>query len=144
MPGNSMRQPMQNPQAQQSIQYMENNNAALAMQIQAMQAMALERNIDLSLPQNAHMIAQLMQSIMLGQQKVNESNMGPQQQVTSPQLASESCPRSDASGHSGSTKARRAMSPGHLGSTSNTFLVNNSGTAQGQQQGSAQQTKKES
>ncbi|GJU37571.1 ATP-dependent helicase BRM isoform X1, partial [Tanacetum coccineum] len=66
--------------------------------------------------------------------------MGPQskQQVTSPQLASESCPRSDASGHSGSTKARRAMSPGHLGSTSNTFLVNNSGTAQGQQQGSAQ------
>nr|GEW43845.1 ATP-dependent helicase BRM [Tanacetum cinerariifolium] len=138
MPGNSMRQPMQNPQAQQSMHYMGNSNAAMqmqAMQMQAMQSMALERNIDLSLPQNAHMMAQLMQSRMLGQQKVNESNMGLQskQQVTSPQLASESSPRSDASGHSGSTKARQAMSPGPLGSTSNTFLVNNSGAAQGQQ-----------
>ncbi|GKG54380.1 hypothetical protein Tco_0560035, partial [Tanacetum coccineum] len=62
MPGNSMRQPMQNPQAQQSMHYMGNSNAAMqmqAMQMQAMQAMALERNIDLSLPQNAHMMAQL-------------------------------------------------------------------------------------
>ncbi|KAI3764429.1 hypothetical protein L2E82_14437 [Cichorium intybus] len=111
--GNNIR-PMHN---------MANSQVAMAAQLQAMQAMALERNIDLSLPQNANLMAQLMplmQSKMLGQQKVNETNMNPpmsKQQVTSPQLANENSPRgnssSDVSGHS-----RQTMSPGHLGSTS--------------------------
>ncbi|KAF5756878.1 putative DNA helicase chromatin remodeling SNF2 family [Helianthus annuus] len=128
--GNNVR-PMQTPQAPQSIHNMGNGQAAMAAQLQAMQALALERNIDLSLPQNANLMAQLMpimQSRMLGQQKVNESNMGSQSkpQVTSQQVANESSPRSDVSGHSGSTKARQTMSPGHIGSTStpNTMLVN--------------------
>ncbi|KAK9065487.1 hypothetical protein SSX86_014888 [Deinandra increscens subsp. villosa] len=137
MQGNNIR-PMQTPQAPQSIHNMGNNQGAMAAQLQAMQALALERNIDLSLPQNANLMAQLMpimQSRMLGQQKVNESNMGSQskQQVTSPQVANESSPRSDVSGHSGSTKARQTMSPGHMGSTTNTILANNSSGGQGQQ-----------
>ncbi|XP_071741486.1 ATP-dependent helicase BRM-like [Rutidosis leptorrhynchoides] len=128
MPGNSAR-PMQNPQAQQM---------AMAAQMQAVQALALERNIDLSLPQNANLMAQLMpimQSRMLNQSKMNETNMGgPQskQQVTSPQLENESSPRSDMSGHSGSN-IRQTMSPSHLGSISNTMLVNNTNACQGQQ-----------
>ncbi|CAI9279148.1 unnamed protein product [Lactuca saligna] len=125
--GNNNIRPMQTPQAQQGVHTMGNNQMSMAAQLQAMQAMALERNIDLSLPQNANLMAQLMplmQSKMLGQQKVNESNMSPQvsmskQQVASPQLTNENSPRSDVSGHSGSTKARQTMSPGHLGSNSN-------------------------
>ncbi|XP_024987656.1 ATP-dependent helicase BRM-like [Cynara cardunculus var. scolymus] len=148
VPGNSIR-PMQTPQSQQTIHTMANSQVAMAAQLQAMQALALERNIDLSLPQNANLVAQLMplmQSRMLGQQKVNESNTGPQslpvsmskQQVTSPQVANESSPRgnssSDVSGHSGSTKARQTLSPGHVGgSTPNAMLVNNSSVSQGQQ-----------
>ncbi|KAI3743909.1 hypothetical protein L1987_56978 [Smallanthus sonchifolius] len=137
IPGSNIG-PMQTPQAQQGIHNIGNIQVAMAAQMQAMQALALERNIDLSLPENANLMAQLMpimQSRMLGQQKVNESNMGPQskQQVTSPQIANESSPHSDVSGHSGSTKARQAMSPGHLGSTQNTPLVDNSSGGQGQQ-----------
>ncbi|KAI3731894.1 hypothetical protein L1987_63086 [Smallanthus sonchifolius] len=137
MQGNNIR-PMQTSQAPQNIHNMGNSQAAMAAQLQAMQALALERNIDLSHPHNANLMAQLMpimQSRMLGQQKVNESNMGPQskQQVTSQQGANESSPRSDVSGHSGSTKAKQTMSPGHLGSTPNTMLVNSSGGGQGQQ-----------
>ncbi|KAI7755075.1 hypothetical protein M8C21_006542, partial [Ambrosia artemisiifolia] len=138
-PGSNMGQ-MQAPQAQQGINNMGNSQVAMAAQMQAMQALALERNIDLSAPQNANLMAQLwpiMQSRMLGQQKANESNMGsqPKQQVGSPQVANESSPHSDVSGHSGSTKARQAMSPGHPASSQNAPLVNNSsgGGGQGQQ-----------
>ncbi|XP_022016554.1 ATP-dependent helicase BRM isoform X2 [Helianthus annuus] len=137
IPGSNLG-PMQAAQAQQGMHNMGNSQVAMAAQMQAMQALALERNIDLSLPQNANLMAQLMpimQSRMLGQQKANESNMGPQskQQVTSPQVANESSPHSDVSGHSGSTNARQAMSPGHIGSTQNAPLVNNSSGGQGQQ-----------
>nr|XP_043626662.1 ATP-dependent helicase BRM-like [Erigeron canadensis] len=137
MPGNSARPMHSTPQAQQGIHTIANNQVVMAAQLQAIQALALERNIDLSLPQNANLMAQLMpgmQSRMLGPQKANESNMVPQskQQVTSPQLASESSPRSDVSAHSGSTKGRQTISPGHLGSISNTMIVNPS-SSQGHQ-----------
>lgn len=134
MQGNAIR-PMQTPQAPQTIHNTGNSQVAMAAQLQAMQALALERNIDLSHPQNANLMAQLMQSRMLGQQKVNESNMNSQskQPVTSPQNANESSPRSDVSGHSGSTKTRQTVSPGHLGSTSNTTSVNSASGGQGQQ-----------
>ncbi|XP_076956925.1 ATP-dependent helicase BRM-like [Bidens hawaiensis] len=134
MQGNNNVRPMQTQQAQQSIHNMGNSQVAMAAQMQVMQALALERNIDLSLPQNANLMAQLMpimQSRMLGQQKVHESNMGSLPQNAN--LMAQLTPPSDVSGHSGSTKARQTMSPGHLGSTPNTMLVNNSSGGQGQQ-----------
>ncbi|KAL2476606.1 ATP-dependent helicase BRM [Abeliophyllum distichum] len=68
---------MQGTQAQQNIMNMTNNPIAMAVQLQAMQALALERNIDLSSPVNASMMAQpLLHSGMFAQQKVNESNPG--------------------------------------------------------------------
>ncbi|XP_076907787.1 ATP-dependent helicase BRM-like isoform X2 [Bidens hawaiensis] len=131
IPGSNMGQ-MQVSQGQQGINNMGNSQVAMAAQMQAMQALALERNIDLSRPENVNLMAQIMpimQSRMFGQQKVNESNTGPH----SPQVANASSPHSDVSGHSGSTKARQAMSPGHPGSTQNTPLVNTSSGGQGQQ-----------
>ncbi|KAL4562685.1 hypothetical protein LXL04_026715 [Taraxacum kok-saghyz] len=65
--GGSMRPIMGGPQG-----------GSMAAQLQAMQAMALERNIDLSLPQNAHFMAQLIPLMQAKMQKANESNnMGP-------------------------------------------------------------------
>ena len=139
MPGNVIR-PMQVPQTQQNIQNMASNQLAMA-QLQAVQAWAVEHNIDLSLPGNANLIAQLIplvQSRLVGQQKANESNMGVQsspvpvskQQVTSPQVVSENSPRanssSEASGQSGSAKAKQALSSGPFGSSSNAGGVNHS------------------
>ncbi|XP_024175823.1 ATP-dependent helicase BRM isoform X2 [Rosa chinensis] len=135
MPGNLMR-PMMAPQ--QSMQNMPNNQMALAAQLQAF---ALEHNIDLSQPGNASLMAQLipmLQSRMATQQKANESNMGVQsssapvskQQVTSPQVASESSPHanssSDVSGQSGSAKAKQTVSPSPFGSGSSSGIFNNS------------------
>ncbi|KAG9135419.1 hypothetical protein Leryth_007188 [Lithospermum erythrorhizon] len=112
------------PETQQNIQNMTNNQIAAA-QIQAMQAFALERNIDLSNPANANLMAQfipLMQSRMLPQQKGGESNTRGQSptlpmsnhQVTSPQLANESLApgnsSSDVSAQSGPAKARQTVS----------------------------------
>ncbi|XP_050237936.1 ATP-dependent helicase BRM [Mercurialis annua] len=130
MPGNAVR-PMQAPQAQQSIQNTANNQLVMAAQMQAMQTWALERNIDLSLPANANLMAQLiplMQSRMAAQQKANESSAGPQaslrpvsvpkHQVSSPPVASESSPHanssSDVSGQSGPPKARQSVPTGHF------------------------------
>ncbi|CAI9292151.1 unnamed protein product [Lactuca saligna] len=114
MQGNNIR-PMMAPQ--QGTQ-----NMTMAAQMQAMQALALERNIDLSLPQNAHFVAQLIPLMQAKMQKANESNMGLQNK---------------SSGDvSGSTKPRQqTMPPGHLGSTSNPLLVNNANPGQGQGQG---------
>ncbi|KAK1395767.1 hypothetical protein POM88_005630 [Heracleum sosnowskyi] len=82
--------------------------------MQAMQALALDRNIDLSVPANANLMAQLfplMQSMLVAQHKPSETNMDeqsssvtmPKQQVTSAQVANENSPRgnssSDVSGH---------------------------------------------
>lgn len=134
MPGNLLR-PMLAPQVQQN---MPNNHMALAAQLQAF---ALEHNIDLSQPGNANLMAQLipmLQSRMAAQQKANESNMGVQsssapvskQQVTSPQVASESSPHanssSDVSGQSASAKAKQTVSPSPFGSGSNNGMFNNS------------------
>ncbi|KAI3711408.1 hypothetical protein L2E82_41474 [Cichorium intybus] len=117
--GNSMR-PMMAPQGTQ--------NMTMAAQLQAMQALALEKNIDLSLPQNAHLVAQLIPLMQARMQKANESNMGPQSKSSN-----------DVSGQSGSTKPRQqTMPPGHLGSTSNPLLVNNANPGQGQGQGQGQ------
>ncbi|KAK4593758.1 hypothetical protein RGQ29_017743 [Quercus rubra] len=137
VPGNMVR-PLQAPQAQQSMQNMSNNQL-MSAQLQAMHSWALDRNIDLSLPANANLMAQLiplMQSRMAPQQKANESNMGAQslpapvskQQVTSPSVASESSPHanssSDISGQSGSAKARQTVSASPFRSTSNAGMVN--------------------
>ncbi|KAL3829680.1 hypothetical protein ACJIZ3_018482 [Penstemon smallii] len=124
-------------QSQQNMMNMAKNQIAMAAQLQAMQAIALERNIDLSNPANANVIAQLIplvQSRMMSQHKANESSTAVQsasfakQHVTSPQVGNESSPRgnssSDVSGQSGSSKARQTVSPGTLGVTSNAALVN--------------------
>ncbi|XAR63042.1 DNA helicase [Bertholletia excelsa] len=137
----NMARPMQAPQVQQNMQ-----NMALAVQMQAMQALARERNIDLSHPASANLMSQLLiQSRMLAQQKANENNMGaqsspvsiPKQQVASPQVASESSPRqnssSDVSGQSGSVKATQTVVPGQFGGTTNAAAVNNANSIMGQQ-----------
>lgn len=147
MPANVMRS-MQAPQPQQSVQNMANNQLAMTAQLQAMQAWALERNIDLSLPANANLMAQLIpfiQSRMAAQQKANESNTGAQslpvpvskQQVTSPSIASESSPHgnssSDVSGQSGSAKARQTVPPSPFASSSSAGIVNNTNNVAMQQ-----------
>ncbi|KAH6779898.1 transcription regulatory protein SNF2 [Perilla frutescens var. hirtella] len=131
--------PMQAPQSQQHIMNMTNNQIAMAAQMQAMQALALEHNIDLSHPANANVVAQLiplMQSRMAAQQKANENNTSmpsasfAKQHVTSPPVGNESSPHgnssSDVSGQSGSSKARQAVSPSTLGVNSNATQPNNS------------------
>ncbi|XP_052192265.1 ATP-dependent helicase BRM isoform X2 [Diospyros lotus] len=142
MHGNVVRA-MQAPQLQQNIQNMANNQVTMAAQMQAMQALAQERNIDLS-----HPLAQLfplMQSRMLAQQKANENNMGaqsppvsmPKQQVTSQQVASENSPHqnssSDMSGQPGPTKARQTVAPGLFGTAPNATAVNNANSIPAQQ-----------
>ncbi|KAK7349507.1 hypothetical protein VNO77_06930 [Canavalia gladiata] len=149
IPG-KMTRPMQAPETQQGIQNVVNTQIAVSAQLQAMQAWARERNIDLSHPANAHIMAQLiplMQSRMVSQSKVNESNVGAQslpvpmskQQVTSPAVASESSAHanssSDMSGQSGSSKARQTVLPSHLGSTTNAGIAGNSSDMATQQFG---------
>lgn len=124
--GNIIR-PMQAPQAQQNVQNVANNQFAMAAQLQAW---ALERNIDLSQPANAHIMAQLiplMQSKMAAHQKANESSMSgqssPRQQVTSASVATENSPHANSSADqstpSGSAKSRQMVSPSPLSATSN-------------------------
>ncbi|CAK9156757.1 unnamed protein product [Ilex paraguariensis] len=147
MPANVLR-PVQGTQSQQSFHNITNNQLAIAAQMQAMQALALERNIDLTVPANASLMAQLiplMQSRMVAQQKANESNLGaqtssmpqPKLQVSSPQVPSESSPHgnssSDVSGQSGSTKARQSAPPGPAITTPNAAMANNSNNIQMQQ-----------
>ncbi|KAK7274397.1 hypothetical protein RIF29_15482 [Crotalaria pallida] len=140
MPGN-MARPMQAPETQQGIQNVMNTQLAMSAQLQAIQAWARERNIDLSHPANANLMAQLvplMQSRMVPQSKPIESSIAAQstavpatkQQVTSPAVASENSAHanssSDVSGQSGSSKARQAGGPSHFGSTTNAGMSNNS------------------
>ncbi|XP_031502776.1 ATP-dependent helicase BRM [Nymphaea colorata] len=75
--GNMMR-PVQASQAQPSMQNMANNQLAI-LQLQAVQAWAMEHNVDLSLPSNANLVAQLLpiwQSKIAAIQKANEGNTG--------------------------------------------------------------------
>jgi SWI/SNF-related matrix-associated actin-dependent regulator of chromatin subfamily A protein 2/4 len=139
IPGNMIR-PIQVSETQQGIQNVMKSQIAVSAQLQAMQAWARERNIDLSHPANAQLMAQLiplMQSRMVSQPKVNESNIGGQsspvsvskQQVTSPAVASESSAHvnssSDVSGQSGSSKARKTVPSSQLGSTINAGIAGN-------------------
>ncbi|TYH10271.1 hypothetical protein ES288_A07G165200v1 [Gossypium darwinii] len=133
MHGNVLRA-MQAQQAQQTVQNTGHDQLAMAAQLQSW---ALERNIDLSQPANANLMAQLiplMQSRMAAHQKTNESNMGSQsspvlvskRQATSPSVPSDSSPRgrssSDISSQSGSTKTKPTALPS---TTSSTGVVNN-------------------
>ncbi|KAL3536805.1 hypothetical protein ACH5RR_000171 [Cinchona calisaya] len=135
--------PMQAPQSQQNFQNMANNPIAMAAQLQAL---VHERNIDLSVPANANLMAQLlMQSRVIAQQKANESNTAVQassihvqkQPVTSSIVATESSPRgntsSDASGQSGSAKARYPASTASASATPSTAMVGNSSNVPMQQ-----------
>jgi len=128
----NMTRPAQLSHVQQGVQNMGNNQIAVAAQLQAW---AFERNIDLSQPANANLVAQLMpfmQSRMMAQQRTNDGNSQSspvpvqRQQVTSPR-ASESSPHanssSEVSGQSGSTRARQTVTPGPFGSASNSGLV---------------------
>ncbi|XP_028770422.1 ATP-dependent helicase BRM isoform X2 [Neltuma alba] len=139
MPGNMIR-PVQTPNARQGIQNVMNNQIAVSAQLQAMQAWARERNVDLSHPANANLMAQLfpmMQSRMVSQHKANESSIGAQsslvpvskQQVTSPAGASDSSAHanssSDASGLSGPAKARQIPS-NHFGPPTNAVTASHS------------------
>ncbi|KAJ6872863.1 ATP-dependent helicase BRM isoform X2 [Populus alba x Populus x berolinensis] len=148
MPANVTRT-MQAPQVQQNIQNMANNQLTMAAQMQAMQAWALERNIDLAQPANANLMAKLipvMQARMAAQLKANENNTGGQSshlpvskpQVASPSIANESSPHanssSDVSGQSGSAKTRQTVPSGPFGSTSNGGMVNNPNNLTMQQQ----------
>ncbi|KAK6918359.1 Glutamine-Leucine-Glutamine, QLQ [Dillenia turbinata] len=138
MPSNIMR-PMQAPQAPPSSQNMVNSQLVMAAQLQAMQAWALEHNIDLSMPANANLMAQLipiMQSKMVVQHKPNENITGGQsasaqvskQQVASP-VASDSSPHGnlsgDVSGQSGPAKGRQVVPQGSFGT--NPLILNNAG-----------------
>ncbi|KAK4339294.1 hypothetical protein RND71_040756 [Anisodus tanguticus] len=131
--------PMQAPSSQQSMANMTSNSLSMAAQMQAMQALALERNVDLSLPANANIMAQLiplMQSRMMAQQKVSDSNVAmqsssghmPKQQVSSPQIANDGSPRahssSDLSGSS-SAKTRQAVITGPLSASHSVASINN-------------------
>ncbi|KAF7826072.1 ATP-dependent helicase BRM-like [Senna tora] len=135
MPGNMIR-PTQASTTPQGIQSVVNNQIASSAQaqLQAVQAWALERNIDLSHPANANLMAQLipmMQSRIVSQQKPNESNVGShsssvpvsKQQVTSPVIASENPVHanssSDMSGQSASAKTRQTVPPSHFGPQTN-------------------------
>ncbi|MBA0704416.1 hypothetical protein Golax_016673 [Gossypium laxum] len=133
MHGNVLRA-MQAQQAQQTVQNTGHDQLAMAAQLQSW---ALERNIDLSQPANANLMAQLiplMQSRMAAHQKTNESNMGSQSspvlvskpQATSPSVPSDSSPRgcssSDISSQSGSAKTKPTALPS---TTSSAGVVNN-------------------
>ncbi|CAN1237239.1 ATP-dependent helicase BRM [Linum grandiflorum] len=140
LPGNAQRQ-MQAPRSQHGMQTMPNNQmiAAQYQAMQAMQALAQERNIDLSVPANANLMAQLiplMQSRMAAQQKANETNAGaqltnvpgPKQGVASPPMHNDSPhanSSSDVSGQSGSGKARQPVATRPFGTTSSPGSVNN-------------------
>jgi SWI/SNF-related matrix-associated actin-dependent regulator of chromatin subfamily A protein 2/4 len=140
MPGNIIR-PVQAPATQQNIPNALNNQIAMAAQLRGMQAWAHERNIDLSQPANANLVAQfipLMQSRMVQQQKENNTNIGAQssplpvsnQQVTSPAVASEGSARanssSDVSEQAVSAKAKQTAPPIHLGLPISSGMASNS------------------
>ncbi|KAJ6729744.1 SNF2/RAD54 HELICASE FAMILY [Salix viminalis] len=145
----NVTRPMQAPQPPQTIQNMANNHLAMTAQMQAIQAWALERNIDLSQPANVNLMAQLipfMQARMAAQLKANEGNHSAQSphllvskpQVASPSIASESSPHanssSDVSGQSGSAKGRQTAPSGPFGSNSSGGMVNNPNSFAMQQQ----------
>ncbi|XP_010255301.1 PREDICTED: ATP-dependent helicase BRM [Nelumbo nucifera] len=143
MMASNMARSGQAPQAQQSVQNIVNNQLVMA-QLQAMQAWALEHNIDLSLPANANLISQflpLWQSRMAGLQKPSESNtqqtsclatMSKQQPISFPPIANENSTNgnspNDVSGQLGSAKTRQSVVSGPSPPTITAELVNSNNT----------------
>ncbi|CAL5192699.1 unnamed protein product [Lathyrus oleraceus] len=140
MPGNIIR-PVQALSTQQSMPSAMNNQIAMSAQLRAMQEWAHERNIDLSQPANANLVAQLfplMQSRMIQQPKENITSIVAQsssvpvsnQQVTSPEVASEGSARANSSSGVSeqvvSAKARQTAPPSHLGLPINAGVAGNS------------------
>ncbi|EPS69442.1 hypothetical protein M569_05321, partial [Genlisea aurea] len=119
-------------QSQQNIMNMSNNSNTMAAQMQAMQALAYDRHVDLSNPVNANVISQLiplMQPRMVSHQRPSENSPGIQSGSLPKQTAefgNENSPcsysSSDISGQSGSSKTRPAT-PSNLGVPSNSAAV---------------------
>uniref|UniRef100_A0A1D1ZLS2 ATP-dependent helicase BRM n=1 Tax=Anthurium amnicola TaxID=1678845 RepID=A0A1D1ZLS2_9ARAE len=143
----TMARPVQPPQSQSGMQNIANQQAAMA-QLQAMQNWALEHNIDLSIPANANLLAQLLpvfQPRMAALQKPNESNIvvsqshasSSKQHVTSSPVGSENSAHgnslSDHSGQGGPSKGRH-MHPSMPISSAGNVTVMNSSSIQIQQQ----------
>ncbi|MQM09011.1 hypothetical protein Taro_041867, partial [Colocasia esculenta] len=134
----NMTRPVQPPPSQTGMQNVANNQLAMA-QLQAMQAWAIERNIDLSIPANANLFAQLLplfQSRMASMQKTNESSIGlnqshassSKQQVMSSPVGSENSAHgnslSDHSVQGGPPKVRHLPPSGPISTAGNATLMN--------------------
>ncbi|XP_010275655.1 PREDICTED: ATP-dependent helicase BRM-like isoform X2 [Nelumbo nucifera] len=134
----NMIRPVQSSQSQPSIQNIVNNQLAMA-QLQAVQAWALEHNIDLSLPANANLVSQIIplwQSRMAALKKPNESNAAQsslqgttsKQQAVPSMVAGENSihgnSSSDMSGQSGPVKTRQAAPTGPSPTTAAAAMVN--------------------
>ncbi|XP_058082006.1 ATP-dependent helicase BRM isoform X2 [Magnolia sinica] len=136
--GANMIRPAQPQQAQPNMQSIANNQYAMA-QLQAMQAWALEHNVDLSLPANAGLVAQILplwQSKMAAMQKPNENNavMHPSRLPPSKQQITSSSPVANENsihGNSlsdvsspGLSKTRQAHPSGPFPNAGNVTMVN--------------------
>ncbi|KAG1354873.1 ATP-dependent helicase BRM [Cocos nucifera] len=142
----NMLRPMQPLQAQANTQNIANNQLMMA-QLQAMQAWAMERNIDLSHPSNANLIAQVWQSARLAaMQKPNEiSTAAHQSQLPSPKqqfLSSPGGSENSAYGNSfgdhpvqsGPVKNRQTFPSGSVSGAGSSSTLVNSSSIQMQQQ----------
>ncbi|KAM7276803.1 hypothetical protein ACFE04_018669 [Oxalis oulophora] len=121
-PSNAMR-PMQAPQGQQSIQI--GNNQITVAQLQALQAWAIERNIDLSNPANANLVPQLISLMQSQMPLTNQPVTSSSSSVPVPSQPVTSSPAQSPSGHSGSGKSRQNISPSPLGGSFNSGNANN-------------------
>lgn len=138
--------PTQSQQARPTMQNISNNQFTMS-QLQAIQAIALENNIDLSVPANANLVAQLLprlQSRMATMQKANENSlpMHPSQLPSSKQQMSSSQPVTnessahgnplgDASSQDSAAKTRHTLASGPFTTTGATVV--NANNAQIQQ-----------
>nr|XP_010918746.1 ATP-dependent helicase BRM [Elaeis guineensis] len=142
----NMLRPLQPLQAQANTQNIANKQLMMA-QLQAMQAWAMERNIDLSHPSNANLIAQVWQSARLAaMQKPNEiSTAAHQSHVPSPKQQFLSSPGgSENSAHAnslsehpvqaGPVKNRQTFSAGSVSGAGSSSTLVNSSSIQMQQQ----------
>ncbi|PKI43133.1 hypothetical protein CRG98_036478, partial [Punica granatum] len=133
----SAARPPQMMQAQQFAQSMQNNQLAVAAQMQAIQAWARENNIDLSQPANANMMVKLiplMQARMAAQQKANENNLNAQSSpvplskppAASPSVAGTSSPHVNSPNETPTQSASgKAAQTVHVGLNSGPGIVKN-------------------
>ncbi|CAM8899637.1 unnamed protein product [Rhodiola kirilowii] len=134
----NMARPPQSLQSSLNMQSMANNPAAVAAQLQEMQAWAHEHNVDIRQHPNANVMAQLlplMQSRMVAQQKANEISSGSQpsptaiarQQVVSPPATSDRSlgnMSNDVPGLAGSGISRHTVSPSSFGANAGVGITN--------------------